>query len=187
MPNFFQKVGEVKGEQPLSQTAVCEIPTAATPIQKATAKTHPYHSNPYTKPQPKLTRTTTPQKSPQKRKVFARLFKALLECLKVGEVKGEQPLSQTAVCEIPSTATPIQKATAKTHPYHSNPKKIHPKYETHNFKNTVQRYDRLEQITEIKHGKVLQANCYLINSKEMWEKAREVYIENSRFFVDSAT
>lgn len=60
-------------------------------------------------------------------------------------------------------------------------------YETHNFKNTVQRYDRLEQIMEIKQGKVLQANCYLINSKEMWEKAHETYQKNSRFFVDSAT
>ncbi len=57
-------------------------------------------------------------------------------------------------------------------------------YETHNFKNTVQRYDRLQKVMEIKEGKVLGATCHLIDSQTMWKKAEEAYRKNSLFFVD---
>lgn len=57
-------------------------------------------------------------------------------------------------------------------------------YECHNFRNTVQRYDRLADVMDIKKGKVLKADCYLIDSVTMWEKVHKTLEENNLYFVD---
>lgn len=57
-------------------------------------------------------------------------------------------------------------------------------YHAHNFKGVGQRYDRLSEIMDIPHGKVLEADAYLIDAKEMWDKAHAKLEENEFFFVD---
>lgn len=57
-------------------------------------------------------------------------------------------------------------------------------YRAHNFKGVGQRYDRLSEIMDIPHGKVLEADAYLIDAKEMWDKAHAKLEENEFFFVD---
>ena len=57
-------------------------------------------------------------------------------------------------------------------------------YERHNFRNTAQRYDRLAGVMDIKKGNVLDAECYLIDAAEMWEKAYEILKKDEHFFVD---
>lgn len=59
---------------------------------------------------------------------------------------------------------------------------------SHNFKGVNQRYERLEKLLntgrEINTGYVLQAFCYLIDAKAMWEKASNAYSDNKHYFID---
>ena len=57
----------------------------------------------------------------------------------------------------------------------------------HNFKGWIQRYDRLAQVlddTALHTGKVLNADCYLVETPRMWVVAHEKLKENPLFFVD---
>ena len=59
----------------------------------------------------------------------------------------------------------------------------------HNFNGWVQRYDRLAQILDkstICTGKVLDADCHLVEATTMWPAAAEKLQENPLFFVDRA-
>ncbi|MFQ9150061.1 MAG: AAC(3) family N-acetyltransferase [Eubacteriales bacterium] len=58
------------------------------------------------------------------------------------------------------------------------------KYRVHNFRGVAQRYDRLAEVMDIPHGKVLEAEAYLIDAREMWKKGHEKLKENEMFFVD---
>ena len=57
-------------------------------------------------------------------------------------------------------------------------------YECHNFKHAIQRYDRLAQVMDIPWGKVLNADCYLIDAKQMWKAGHEKLMEDPDFFID---
>ena len=57
-------------------------------------------------------------------------------------------------------------------------------YECHNFKQAAQRYDRLAQVMDIPWGKVLNADCYLIDAKQMWKAGHEKLMEDPDFFID---
>lgn len=65
-----------------------------------------------------------------------------------------------------------------------NGNSIQKNYERHNFKNTVQRYDRLAEISDLPHGKVLEAEAWLIDSEEMWRVAYNMLKKDKHFFVD---
>ncbi len=59
---------------------------------------------------------------------------------------------------------------------------------THGFKGWEQRYDRIENILddhELKKGKVLEANCYLMDAQALWAKAFEKLKENPLYFIDN--
>ena len=58
------------------------------------------------------------------------------------------------------------------------------KYRVHNFRGVAQRYDRLAEVMDIPHGKVLEAEAYLIDAREMWKKGHEKLKENEMYFVD---
>ena len=59
-------------------------------------------------------------------------------------------------------------------------------YNCHNIaaSGTIQRYDRLADIMDLKSQKVLEADCYLIDASEMWRKAHEALKKNEFYFVD---
>ena len=67
-----------------------------------------------------------------------------------------------------------------------NGKKYVKSYRCHNFGVTqmAQRYERLANAMDIPHGKVLQADCWLIPSKEMWEIGKQKIIEQEEYFVE---
>ena len=48
----------------------------------------------------------------------------------------------------------------------------------------AQRYDRLENLMTFKKGKILQADCNLIDSKTMWEVAVKKLKEDVYYFTD---
>lgn len=57
----------------------------------------------------------------------------------------------------------------------------------HNFKGVVQRYDRLASLLnsdELKTGMILSAECHLVKTPAMWEKADRKYRENPHYFID---
>jgi len=57
----------------------------------------------------------------------------------------------------------------------------------HNFKGWEQRYDRLGQIlddTALRTGKVLKADCHLIDASTMWTMAHDKLKDDPLFFVD---
>ena len=57
----------------------------------------------------------------------------------------------------------------------------------HNFKGVAQRYERLANLLEgdeLRVGKILQADCHLVECKPMWEKANAKYIECPHYFID---
>lgn len=57
----------------------------------------------------------------------------------------------------------------------------------HNFNGWLQRYDRLAQILNrsfVREGKVLDADCYLVESPAMWTAAHQKLKSNPLFFVD---
>ena len=57
-------------------------------------------------------------------------------------------------------------------------------YICHDFSMVWQRYDRLAELMEIPTGKVLEANCYLIPAKKMWEVAVEKMRADENYFID---
>lgn len=68
--------------------------------------------------------------------------------------------------------------------YDKDGNKIVKKYKCHNFSNIGQRYDRLLNVMDIKSGKVLNADCYLIPALQMWETAKKHLQENEEYFVE---
>ena len=60
------------------------------------------------------------------------------------------------------------------------------KYYCHNFHGSrvAQKYERLADIMDIKKGNVLNAQCYLIDAKEMWQKAVEKLKKSEEYFVE---
>ncbi|MEG0456956.1 MAG: AAC(3) family N-acetyltransferase, partial [Oscillospiraceae bacterium] len=57
----------------------------------------------------------------------------------------------------------------------------------HYFKNTSQRYDRIINVLPsqyIKQGKVLDAQCFVIDAPQMWKYAQQQMLKNNHFFVD---
>lgn len=62
----------------------------------------------------------------------------------------------------------------------------------HNFRNkhgedVIQRYDRLKFLLPsyiMAHGKVLEAECFLFEAKQMWDVAEKVMRDDPLFFVD---
>jgi aminoglycoside 3-N-acetyltransferase len=58
---------------------------------------------------------------------------------------------------------------------------------SHNFKGWVQRYDRVSQVLaapELRQGKVLQADCWLVEAAALWPAALGAYRQNPLYFVD---
>ena len=58
---------------------------------------------------------------------------------------------------------------------------------THNFINTEQRYDRLLDVLDSKDytfGKVLNADCYVLNAQAVWDKVLEKLKEEPHYFID---
>jgi aminoglycoside 3-N-acetyltransferase len=56
----------------------------------------------------------------------------------------------------------------------------------HGFKGWEQRYDRLENVLqgdELRQGKLLQADCQLVESSALWNRALEKLKENPLYFV----
>jgi len=54
----------------------------------------------------------------------------------------------------------------------------------HNFAGWVQRYDRLEQVLNVQTGKILDADCHLVEASAMWSAAYEKLKLDPLFFVD---
>jgi aminoglycoside 3-N-acetyltransferase len=57
----------------------------------------------------------------------------------------------------------------------------------HNFAGVRQRYDRLEAVMDgkgIRKGRVLQADCHLIETEAMWPAALAAYRRDPLFFVE---
>ena len=73
--------------------------------------------------------------------------------------------------------------------FNVNREKSYKYYKKHGFKDTIQCYDRIEALleegTELKKGKVLEAECYLISAKAMWKKAANALQEDEYYFVDT--
>lgn len=65
-------------------------------------------------------------------------------------------------------------------------KEMQKEYYCHNISasGTIQRYDRLADIMHIHSGKVLEADCYLIDSCKMWQTASGVLMQDNMYFVD---
>ena len=57
-------------------------------------------------------------------------------------------------------------------------------YEFHNFANTGQRYQRLVDHMHIDTGKVLEADCHLIDAKTMWKVVYEAMQKDPLCFVE---
>lgn len=58
---------------------------------------------------------------------------------------------------------------------------------THGFKGWEQRYDHIESIlndNELIKGKVLEADCYLLDVKALWTKTLKKLQENPLYFID---
>ena len=57
---------------------------------------------------------------------------------------------------------------------------------SHNFQGWEQRYDRLEEVMQhgLHKGKVLQADCYLLEAAEVWLAALTALRNNPLFFVE---
>ena len=58
----------------------------------------------------------------------------------------------------------------------------------HNFAGWAQRYDRLEQILGggLRAGRVLQANCHLVETAQMWPAALAALRRDPLFFVEAS-
>ena len=66
-------------------------------------------------------------------------------------------------------------------------KEMQMRVKRHNFKGWEQAYKRLINIMDensLKKGKILEAECYLVDVKTMWKNAYETMKENPLYFVD---
>ncbi len=57
----------------------------------------------------------------------------------------------------------------------------------HDFKGVEQRYERLADLLngdELKIGKILSADCHLVKTVPMWEKADKKYRETPHYFIE---
>ena len=59
----------------------------------------------------------------------------------------------------------------------------------HGFADVIQRYDRIESLLsntsgEVAYGKVLDADCVLMDTKAVWEKATAMLQKDQYYFVD---
>jgi aminoglycoside 3-N-acetyltransferase len=57
----------------------------------------------------------------------------------------------------------------------------------HGFKGVAQRYERLADLLvgdELRRGNILKAECHLVQTKAMWEKASAKYREDPYYFID---
>jgi aminoglycoside 3-N-acetyltransferase len=61
-------------------------------------------------------------------------------------------------------------------------------YKPHNFRGWEQRYERVEQImvNGLRRGRVLNAECYLLEAKPLWESALTVLCQDPLHFVSKA-
>ncbi len=60
---------------------------------------------------------------------------------------------------------------------------------SHGFKGVYQRYDRIYthlSEDELHFGKILSADCYLLDAVATWQKAHELYRQDSLYFIDKA-
>jgi len=58
---------------------------------------------------------------------------------------------------------------------------------SHNFKGAQQRYDKILNVldkNDYTRGKVLNAECYVLNAEAVWEKALEKLKKNPLYFID---
>ena len=58
-------------------------------------------------------------------------------------------------------------------------------YTPHNFRSWQQRYERIEQvmINGLKRGRVLAAECYLIEARSLWDSALKIMRQDPVYFV----
>lgn len=60
-------------------------------------------------------------------------------------------------------------------------------HKRHNFEKTVQRYDRAAELlenNELIQGKVMNADCYMMDSEALWKKAHAKLKDNPLYFID---
>jgi aminoglycoside 3-N-acetyltransferase len=60
---------------------------------------------------------------------------------------------------------------------------------SHNFKGVEQRYDKIPDVldkTDFTSGKVLNADCYVLNAQAVWEKALKKLKEDPLYFIEKA-
>lgn len=73
--------------------------------------------------------------------------------------------------------------------YNENREKSYMYCKKHGFEGVEQRYDRLEGLLEdgktIRRGKVLGADCCLIDAKAMWKVAHEAMKQDQSYFVEA--
>ncbi len=68
-----------------------------------------------------------------------------------------------------------------------NGERIKKNYIPHNFKGWIQRYDRVGEILTppgLRHGRVLEAEAYLIETTALWEKSLPALQQDPLHFVD---
>jgi aminoglycoside 3-N-acetyltransferase len=61
-------------------------------------------------------------------------------------------------------------------------------YKPHNFKGYEQRYERIEQVMAngLQRGYVLDAECYLLEARSLWDSVLMVFRQNPLYFVSKA-
>jgi aminoglycoside 3-N-acetyltransferase len=55
---------------------------------------------------------------------------------------------------------------------------------THGFRDVEQRYDRVEGLLEIKKGKVLEADAYVMDAAALWKIVFDTLEKNKEYFVE---
>lgn len=71
----------------------------------------------------------------------------------------------------------------------ANGNTVHLPCRAHGFKGVYQCYDRLADLLcgdELQTGNILSANCYLVYTPAMWEKADAKYRKDPHYFIDRA-
>lgn len=71
--------------------------------------------------------------------------------------------------------------------FNENREKRYAYYTRHNFEGVEQRYDRLNEVldeNDLKVGRLLEAECHLVEAGPMWKKVLDVLKEDSMYFVD---
>lgn len=78
--------------------------------------------------------------------------------------------------------------THKYRIYNGTREKYYIDCKRHSFEGVEQRYDRLVNLLKygktLKTGKILEADCYLIDAKAMWKVAHDMLKEDEMYFVD---